>query len=223
MSSRRRPPCVLRPAGPVGLVRAVAHHLDERSRSTAAPRSPVQGGRSCGYTVGMSTRPAGGLSAAEVLRVLAAVEAVGLQAWVAGGWGVDALVGRQTRPHRDLDLALDVTRAGVERALSALEPLGYHVETDWRPCRVELAAPSARWVDLHPVTFDDRGTGWQADVDGLPPFRYPPDAFSSGTIDGRAVRCLSVVQQLRFHEGYPPRPQDLADVALLRRLRGSTR
>lgn len=37
---------------------------------------------------------------------------------------------------------------------------------------VELAAPSARWVDLQPVVFDDEGRGWQANTDGLPPFRY---------------------------------------------------
>ena len=126
--------------------------------------------------------------------MLAALDAVGLRAWVAGGWGVDALVGRQTRVHRDLDLALDVTHATLERALSALETLDYCVETDWRPSRVELAAPSARWVDLHPVVFDDQGTGWQANIDDLPPFRYPPHAFTCGLINGSAIRCLSVPQ-----------------------------
>lgn len=100
-----------------------------------------------------------GLTAAEVLRVLAALDAVGVRAFVAGGWGVDALVGRHSRVHRDLDLAVDVTNFTLERALSALETLDYRVETDWRPSRMELAAPSARWVDLHPVVFDDHGTG----------------------------------------------------------------
>lgn len=160
-----------------------------------------------------------GLSALEALSVLAALEAVGLRAWVAGGWGVDALVGRQTRVHRDLDLALDVTRASVEGALAALGTLGYSVETDWLPSRVELAAPSARWVDLHPVVFDEQGTGWQANVDELPPFRYPPDAFTEGLINGSSVKCLSVRQQVLFHSGYPPQPHDLADVALLHELR----
>jgi lincosamide nucleotidyltransferase A/C/D/E len=143
---------------------------------------------------------------------------VGLRWWIGGGWGVDALVGHQTRVHRDLDLALDVTDATPELALSALSAVGYRVETDWLPSRVELAASSARWVDLHPLTFDDEGTGWQANVDGLPPFRYPPAAFSTGFIAGCAVSCLSVAQQLLFHSGYPPRRQDLADVALLRTL-----
>jgi lincosamide nucleotidyltransferase A/C/D/E len=163
-----------------------------------------------------------GMAAAEVLRVLAALEAPGLRTWVAGGWGVDALAGRQTRFHRDLDLALDVTHVPVERALSALEHLGYDVETDWRPARVELAAPSKRWVDLHPVVFDDQGTGWQANVEGLPPFRYPPDAFAGGLICGVGVGCLSIRQQLLFHGGYPPRPHDLAGIGLLQQLQAAT-
>jgi hypothetical protein len=83
----------------------------------------------------------------------------------AGGWGVDALVGRQTRSHRDLDLALD---AGNEAAaLRALQRRGYRVETDWRPVRIELVAEGRGWVDVHPVVFDATGHGRQADIGGV--------------------------------------------------------
>src|SRR3954462_9576165 len=106
------------------------------------------------------------MSAAEVLRVLAVLE----RAWVAGGWGVDALVGEQTREHRDLDLAIDAD--GEADALATLAGLGYVIETDWRPARVELAAPGSRWVDLHPVRFGADGHGRQAELDGGC-FEYP--------------------------------------------------
>lgn len=36
-----------------------------------------------------------------VLDVLAAFDAGGIDYWVDGGWGIDALLGRQTREHRD--------------------------------------------------------------------------------------------------------------------------
>lgn len=147
--------------------------------------------------------------------VLDALASVGCRAWVAGGWGVDALVGRQTRRHRDLDLAID---AGAEpAALRALAERGYVIETDWRPVRVELAAPGERWVDLHPVLLDENGNGTQSDLDGGV-FTYPADCFVTGTIAGRAVGCLSIEQQLTFHSGYQPRDVDLADIALLRAL-----
>jgi lincosamide nucleotidyltransferase A/C/D/E len=48
-----------------------------------------------------------GMDLGEVLGVLADLAEAGCAVWVAGGWGVDALIGRQTRLHRDLDLSLD--------------------------------------------------------------------------------------------------------------------
>src|SRR4051812_37627781 len=105
-----------------------------------------------------------GIEVAEVLEVLADLRGVGCRVWVAGGWGVDALVGHQTRPHRDLDLAVDADHESA--AIPALEDRGYHIETDWRPVRVELAAPCRGWVDLHPVVFDSSGHGRQADRNG---------------------------------------------------------
>lgn len=36
--------------------------------------------------------------------MLAVLGGAGADVWVGGGWGIDALVGRQTRQHRDLDL-----------------------------------------------------------------------------------------------------------------------
>lgn len=152
---------------------------------------------------------------AEVLAVLAALRHSGCRVWVAGGWGVDALVGRQTRPHRDLDLALAAENEVV--ALEVLEGRGYAVETDWRPVRVELAAPGRGWVDVHPVVFDVTGCGRQSDLDGGH-FDYPPDAFVIGALAGHLVPCLSREQQIRFHTGYEPRAVDLHDLALLQGL-----
>jgi lincosamide nucleotidyltransferase A/C/D/E len=153
---------------------------------------------------------------AAVLAVLERLESVGCRCWVAGGWGVDVLVGRQTREHRDLDLALDASRE--EAALGALLRLGYEIETDWRPARIELAAPGARWVDVHPVRFDAVGHGRQADLNGGY-FEYPVGCFATGRIGKRSVGCLSIDQQLRFRGGYELRDVDRRDVALLEMLK----
>jgi lincosamide nucleotidyltransferase A/C/D/E len=157
------------------------------------------------------------MDVAEVHAVLVSLEEAGCSVWVAGGWGVDALVGHQTRPHRDLDLAVD---AGDESsAVGVLRRGGYQIETDWRPVRVELVAPGRGWVDLHPVVFGTDGHGRQADIGGGH-FDYPPDGFAEGVIAGRRVPCLSLEQQLRFHDGYKPRDTDRHDLALLHRLSG---
>ena len=138
----------------------------------------------------------------------------GIEHWVGGGWGVDALVGRQTREHRDLDLAVDAAR--LDETLELLEELDYTVETDWLPIRVEVAATTG-WVDVHPVVIAPDGSAVQAGP-GDTTFDYPADAFVVGTLGERAVPCLSRTQQVDFHQGYEPRPQDQHDLALLTRI-----
>jgi lincosamide nucleotidyltransferase A/C/D/E len=148
----------------------------------------------------------------DLLAVTRALEAAGVRCWLGGGWGVDALVGRVTRPHRDVDLA--VAAEGLDRAVTALGALGYLPETDWLPVRLELAAPGERWVDLHPVVFDAAGDGLQAGLDGAS-FAYPARDLVTGVLEGHVLPCLSADRQRAFHTGYPPRPQDLHDLALL--------
>ena len=151
----------------------------------------------------------------EVHTVLDALSTAGCPAWISGGWGVDALVGRQTRPHRDLDLGIAAEHEAA--ALHALGRLGYVIETDWRPVRVEVVAGGRGRVDLHPLAFDEAGDGHQAGLDGTT-FRWPKECFTTGTVGGREVGCISVDQQLLFHSGYEPREVDRADLALLHRL-----
>lgn len=149
---------------------------------------------------------------ADVVRVLDELEAHRVRYWVAGGWGVAALAGVQTRTHRDLDLAVDT--ATLPACLGALTSLGYAQETDWLPVRTEYAAPGELWVDVHPVSFDETGHGRQPDLDGGH-FDYPPEGFGVGRIENRAIPCLSAAQQRVFHSGYDPRPQDLHDLRVL--------
>jgi lincosamide nucleotidyltransferase A/C/D/E len=46
------------------------------------------------------------LEAPDVLAVLDRLDRARVAVWLDGGWGVDALLGRRSRPHRDLDLVI---------------------------------------------------------------------------------------------------------------------
>src|SRR5690348_6493238 len=61
--------------------------------------------------------------ATEVFSLYAELESLGITIWIEGGWGVDALLGEQTRPHKDLDIA--VQRKDVPRLCQLLEARGY--------------------------------------------------------------------------------------------------
>lgn len=154
--------------------------------------------------------------ASEVLLVLSKLRAAGCKVWVGGGWGVDVLLGRQTRAHHDLDLAVD--RRDLDRALQALAGLGYRTATDWLPVRVQLHRYGRGRVDLHPVAFGEHGDGVQAGLDGQV-FRYPGESLVDGWLDGRHVPCLDGRLQRAFREGYELRDVDRHDLALLDELR----
>ncbi len=48
------------------------------------------------------------MTQADLLAILDRIEGAGIGAWLDGGWGVDALLGEQTRPHNDVDLVMQV-------------------------------------------------------------------------------------------------------------------
>jgi len=167
----------------------------------------------CGRTMAFSVCRQPGVSVTDVLEVLDALD--GLRLWLDGGWGVDALVGRQTRGHRDLDFALD--ERGLVDAEARLQALGYEeVEEGWvgRPTRVVFMDALGRRLDVHPLRFDAAGDGWQTLPDGGLG-SYPGAELSSGTVGSRPVPCISAALQLRHHEGYTLAAHDKADLALL--------
>jgi lincosamide nucleotidyltransferase A/C/D/E len=150
----------------------------------------------------------------DVHAVLDAVEGAGLRVWLDGGWGVDALLGEQHRSHRDVDVV--VALAEVDRLVRALAPLGLAVAEDHLPTRLVLRSPDGRQVDVHPVTFDATGTGWQAGaLPGGGDCPYPPAGFTRGAVGGRTVGCLSVELQIAHHSGYELDDVDRRDLRLL--------
>src|SRR4051794_35884541 len=52
------------------------------------------------------------MSAGSAAAILATLDARDAEVWVGGGWGVDALLGDQTREHSELDLWLDAHTIG---------------------------------------------------------------------------------------------------------------
>lgn len=121
-----------------------------------------------------------------VLEVLKTLERQSVETVLIGGWGIDALVGRQLRPHRDVDLLVDEGR--LEMAAAKLEQIGFGLwNADPEPGPIgELTIARAitlrdralRVVELHAVDLGEVN---------------PVD----GTVGGRQVKCLSADHQLQ--------------------------
>jgi lincosamide nucleotidyltransferase A/C/D/E len=151
----------------------------------------------------------------QLLRVLDVIESTECPYWLGGGWGIDALAGRQTRDHRDVDIDFDAIRE--DEVIAALETLGYHEWLDERPTRFELQAPDGSFVDLHPLQFDPSGDARQQAPDGSW-WHYRREWFTTGSLEGRMVPCYTAEGQRYFHSGYELREVDVRDLATLEEL-----
>ncbi len=143
------------------------------------------------------------------------MDLLGIEIWIDGGWGVDALLGKQTRKHADLDIVLQETDCGS--VVEFLRQRGFREipRKDSRPCNFVMGNDYGKEIDIHVIILDDDGNG----LYGLPEAvegTYPADALRGrGTIDGLPVRCLSPEFQIRSHSGYELNDKDVEDVTAL--------
>ena len=157
----------------------------------------------------------GSEDAAWLLRVMSRL---GAEPIIVGGWGIDALCGEPSRPHRDLDVLIQ--NEFVKPITNRLLDAGFEVTTDWLPVRIELSDVELdRHVDVHPIFDDGQGGWWQHGLDDTR-FVYPAAVLTNGRIGDVLVRCLTASKQRELHAGYEPREQDLHDLSLLDDLTG---
>lgn len=158
------------------------------------------------------------MTGADVLEVLEALDSYASRVWIDGGWGVDALVGEQTRDHADLDLAVD--HSDLPEIEQALVTIGYRHDataTPGLPARFVVRDDDGRQIDIHPLHLDREGNGWQQlSETGRAWGRYPvEDLRASGNIAGRRVQCLSPELQFRFRLAHEWSGRDEHDIRLL--------
>jgi lincosamide nucleotidyltransferase A/C/D/E len=154
------------------------------------------------------------MTAADVISLYTELENLKIGIWVDGGWGVDALLGDQTRPHQDLDIAVE--QNDVPKLRRLLEAQGYKdiKLEEARPWNFVLGDENGREIDFHVIMIDDKGNGLYE-----PPEKgemYPAASLTgTGSIAGRTVRCISPEWMVKFHSGYKLKEKDFRDVSAL--------
>ena len=169
--------------------------------------------------------------AAAQLRVIKAVVnalgGVGISAWLFGGWGLDARIGRITREHGDIEFWVESTDAGRSKAVLieagatalATQPPAEACEFTWHGADFSTA-----YFDRQPDASFSQLRGRWSD------WRFPPGSFGDepGTLDGTPVLAMSVAGMLAMKEqfphlrnGRPWRPKDIGDIEILRGLAGA--
>ena len=162
----------------------------------------------------------------DLIHTIAATLAGGAgRAWLFGGWGLDARIGRVTRDHGDVELWVDRrTAQQVHRSLTSAgatlldtQPPEESAEYDWGGARFSTA-----YFDARPdgtFTVAGRWADWV----------FPAGAFPDEPVEleGTAVRAMSLAGMLAMKEqfphlrnGRPWRAKDVADVRTLRSMLG---
>ena len=146
------------------------------------------------------------MTAHDVLEFVQLLKQHHIDVCIDGGWGVDALLGEQTRLHAEAVQHKDVAQI---RAL--LEARGYKdvPRDDTRECNFVLGDDAGHLIDIHSYTFDAEGNN----VYGV---EYLYESLrGTGAINGYSVKCISPEWLVQFHTGYKLDADDYHDVKLL--------
>lgn len=151
-----------------------------------------------------------------VVKVVDDLTQAGLWLRIAGGWAVDAVYGKETRTHQDLDLLVELQRS--DDVIERMQTLRYYLRSDGRPSRFKMFRRRWGWVDFHPVLLGDTGAAVQM-MPSETSREYPASALAGkGRIGDLAVPCLTADFQLDLRLRYPLRAHDVHDVGRLREI-----
>lgn len=149
------------------------------------------------------------MNSAEVLSLYNWLAGQHITIWIDGGWCVDALLGRQTREHSDVDIA--VHRRDNAKLIFLLESRGYQsqVRADTTEWVYVMKNIEGLQVDVHVFEYDEDGRNTYG-------IEYPYGSLTGkGTLEGQEVNCVTPEWMFRFKTAYQPAEKDLNDVHAL--------
>ncbi len=146
----------------------------------------------------------------DAIEILSMFRTDGIDIFIDGGWGVDALIGFESRPHNDIDIFIE--KQYKERTIKMLKDNGYS-ETIMEYTTLDHTIwqdGNARIIDLHIFSHnynDDLIFEGES---------FPKEVFSGkGRVNNIEVDCITPEWQVRFHSGYQLDDNDVKDVLLL--------
>jgi lincosamide nucleotidyltransferase A/C/D/E len=129
------------------------------------------------------------ISEERLIETVEALDRAGVDTVLAGGWGVDALHGKQLRSHHDIDLLIEST--DLPRARRALAELGYE---PWH------SDPSATTLGHLPISSTEALRDGTARVVELHGACLSSLELTTARIGDGRVRCMAADLQLRIQQ-----------------------
>lgn len=162
------------------------------------------------------------VSAHDAVVLCRMLDQYGVRYWVVGGWGVDALLHRETRPHKDLDLLVTVDTLPL--LWQGFAEHGFTVQYVWeenrwldeeserQPTAFVVADDQGREMDIHVIDVEPDGSLVQLYTHQWP---FPESITDQGIIANATVPCVSKQTQLLMHTDYSLPDGQLRDLTRL--------
>lgn len=133
-----------------------------------------------------------------------------IKVFLDGGWGVDALLGYQSRTHNDIDIFVE--KNDYQNFIEIMKANGfYEIKMEYTTLSHTVWEDlKNRIIDLHCFEYTDEGE-----------ILYDGDCFPAETFSGKGrigeieVSCIEPYSQVMFHLGYEFDENDAHDVRLL--------
>lgn len=133
-----------------------------------------------------------------------------IKVFLDGGWGVDALIGYETRRHNDIDIFVE--KKDYHKFIQIIKNNGfYEIKMEYTTTNHTVWEDlKKRIIDLHCFEYTKNGEIlYEGDC-------FPSEIFSGiGKIEEIEVSCIEPYSQLLFHLGYDYDENDMHDVKLL--------
>jgi lincosamide nucleotidyltransferase A/C/D/E len=134
-----------------------------------------------------------------------------IKIWIDGGWAVDALLGKQARPHKDLDIVIQ--KKDIPALMMLLKAQEYkEIKLDIaQPHNFVLADDYRHEIDVHVIALNDNGDGMYGPIENGVVF--PAASLTGkGKIGNLQVNCISPEYVVKFHSGYELKEKDCQDI-----------
>lgn len=146
----------------------------------------------------------------DAIEIISTLENAGIKVFIDGGWGVDALLGYQSRAHNDIDIFIESSHK--DNTFKILSINGYkEIKMDYSNTDHSVWKDKKnRIIDLHIFSYS---SDFNYIFEGQ---EYESEVFSgTGKIGNIDVVCIPPEYQVLFHLGYERDDNDIKDVLLI--------
>ncbi|HVO86114.1 MAG TPA: hypothetical protein VMT23_00060 [Candidatus Binatia bacterium] len=134
------------------------------------------------------------MTAQKLVNLYTELQSIGVNPILDGGWGVDALLGEETRPHKDADLI--ITKEDLAKVKDYLTSRGYKDRTEGEIWWHFFMDSSDDEIDFLVVDPQKSGGAYLGPREN--DLFFPEEAFQGkGHVSGKEVACLSAPYRVR--------------------------